>query len=1094
MKKFVAFFIFTLVISYHLNAQTIKAVIPDSGYQGTTFPVSIYGSGTQWLLSPYFQVFFDSVAHITTSDVTTINDTLITAKVAVTGKAELGWKWIILADSTHIYNKDSVLKILLSIPVVPTLKLPLNNSIGQPPTPTFLWDSNAYATSFRIQISTDSIFSTNLKYDTVVANTPLNLRPYILKSGTKYYWRVSAINSLGTSNWSTIWNFTVEAINIQVVLSTPANNSINLPPAFTFNWFKGVEQSLLKKDNFIKSILSNSKDGINGANSILNYWFEYGTDSTFATVLLRDSLLTDTIKTISGLNSLTKYYWRVKAKSEYGWGNFSASWNFTTAPPVPGAPTLVSPTNGSTGVGLLPVISWNSVQYAMTYRLQVSTDSNFVTTNLDSSGISGTQISVPSGKFVYNTKYYWRVNATNAGGTGNYSIVWNFRTQSDPLALTQTNFTSIMTPGYMASGTSTRLPVTFRATISGLVPNKTYRYYNQSALYTDLGTTALGAGILVLINTSTGTYTYSSTGNLTTTGQYESFVANSSGSYTGWFAFLNSGNARFTAGNYVMPSVVIGDSVGTILARYALNDSIKVLGYSASTGANNGTGIYGVSLGIPKSFVALYDNSTGTGKPLSMTYIENPGITLSSIIQFYTDSVYTRNGRWGTIVPNILSNGVRRVEQRSITDGSIMSFNSDEDGVWPSGVNTVNPAGGTTPIRLDIIDAPLLNAPVLVTPENGLLNVSLTPSFTWNTVGTANSYRIQVSSDSLFTTTSFDSAGISGVTVTIPSGKLTEHTKYYWRVNATNVSGTGSYSTIFNFTTVSSAPNAPTLSLPVNGAINLSLTPTMVWNNVTDAISYRIQVANDSVFSTIVLDSAGVTKDTMIVPAGKLVNNTKYYWHVNATNAGGTSLYSTIFNFTTIPAIPLAPTLVSPVNGATNLAPAIKFDWNSVPAATSYRIKVATDTSFITVVIDSTISEDSLALSGFLANGLYYWKVAAINNAGTGPYSSVWNFRINPVGINNYSSIIPKEFKLYGNFPNPFNPTTKIRFDIPQNSSVKILVYDMTGREIQQLVNRQLSAGAYEYEFDGSNFASGIYFYRMQVADYLSVKKMVLIK
>ena len=246
----------------------------------------------------------------------------------------------------------------------------------------------------------------------------------------------------------------------------------------------------------------------------------------------------------------------------------------------------------------------------------------------------------------------------------------------------------------------------------------------------------------------------------------------------------------------------------------------------------------------------------------------------------------------------------------------------------------------------------------------------------------------------------------------------------------------------------------------------------MTWGAVAGANTYRIQISIDSGFASTVIDSTIITGTTITVPAGKLNNNIKYYWHVNATNAGGTGPYSTGWNFTTIPAIPSAPTLVSPSNGATNLSPTILFDWNSVPTATSYRIRVASDSLFTSIVKDSSVNVDSLVISGFLANGLYYWKVVAINIAGTGLYSNVWHFQINPTGINIYTSIIPKEFKLYENYPNPFNPTTKIRFDIPKNSLVKILVYDMAGREIKQLVNKELTAGAYEYEFNGNNYAS----------------------
>jgi hypothetical protein len=103
------------------------------------------------------------------------------------------------------------------------------------------------------------------------------------------------------------------------------------------------------------------------------------------------------------------------------------------------------------------------------------------------------------------------------------------------------------------------------------------------------------------------------------------------------------------------------------------------------------------------------------------------------------------------------------------------------------------------------------------------------------------------------------------------------------------------------------------------------------------------------------------------------------------------------------------------------------------------------------------------------------------------------------VGIKNISSQVPENYSLEQNFPNPFNPVTKIRFEIPLvNEGIKgivsLKVFDITGREISTLVNEQLQPGVYEVEFNGSNLASGVYFYQLRAVDYMSVKKMLLIK
>lgn len=98
------------------------------------------------------------------------------------------------------------------------------------------------------------------------------------------------------------------------------------------------------------------------------------------------------------------------------------------------------------------------------------------------------------------------------------------------------------------------------------------------------------------------------------------------------------------------------------------------------------------------------------------------------------------------------------------------------------------------------------------------------------------------------------------------------------------------------------------------------------------------------------------------------------------------------------------------------------------------------------------------------------------------------------IGLNNLSSQVPSEFSLSQNYPNPFNPSTKISFSLPKSSIVKLVVYDITGKEIQALVNENLRAGVYEYEWNGIELPSGVYFYRLLTDNYAETKKMILVK
>ena len=99
-----------------------------------------------------------------------------------------------------------------------------------------------------------------------------------------------------------------------------------------------------------------------------------------------------------------------------------------------------------------------------------------------------------------------------------------------------------------------------------------------------------------------------------------------------------------------------------------------------------------------------------------------------------------------------------------------------------------------------------------------------------------------------------------------------------------------------------------------------------------------------------------------------------------------------------------------------------------------------------------------------------------------------------PVNIINYSSEIPDKYSLEQNYPNPFNPETKIKFSLPESGYVSLKVYDQSGRETASLISNELNTGVYEYSFNGSGLASGVYYYTLETKGFSETKKMILVK
>ena len=192
--------------------------------------------------------------------------------------------------------------------------------------------------------------------------------------------------------------------------------------------------------------------------------------------------------------------------------------------------------------------------------------------------------------------------------------------------------------------------------------------------------------------------------------------------------------------------------------------------------------------------------------------------------------------------------------------------------------------------------------------------------------------------------------------------------------------------------------------------------------------------------------------------------------------------------------VPTTPLLVSP--GVISNAPRRPtFVWRPALHATSYDLQVALDNQFQLVLVDTTVTDTSSTPSTILdATTIMYWRVCGIDSAGSGPYSAISHFTTGTaVGVKERETSL-REFALYQNYPNPFNPTTVISYQLAVNSFVTLRVYDILGRNVETLVEREQPAGVYQATFDGSRLESGTYICRLQAGSFSATRKLLVVK
>lgn len=300
-------------------------------------------------------------------------------------------------------------------------------------TPDFIWSEAADTDYYRLEVDNNSNFSSpeiSVEPLTTESYTVPSAPPLALQPNTLYYWRVTAVNPIGT-RVSTPASRTFTTPNVPpsaFSLSLPADGQVNVSRNPSFQWSLAVDAD--------------------------TYALTVDNDPGFGSPEITQSALIGTAYSWLGtpLDPNTTYYWKVTATNSVGTtASTPASRSFTTIGIVPGAFNLLSPSDGANIATRTPLLDWSDATFVDTYRVIVDDQQTLTTPVIDQAGLTATSYQVLPGVLLNNTRYYWQVQAINgAGSTNSTPAVATFAVilpvcQGDANGDGQINFTDIST-------------------------------------------------------------------------------------------------------------------------------------------------------------------------------------------------------------------------------------------------------------------------------------------------------------------------------------------------------------------------------------------------------------------------------------------------------------------------------------------------------------------------------------------------------------------------------------------------------------------------------------------------------------------------
>jgi len=388
---------------------------------------------------------------------------------------------------------------------------------------------------------------------------------------------------------------------------------------------------------------------------------------------------------------------------------------------------------------------------------------------------------------------------------------------------------------------------------------------------------------------------------------------------------------------------------------------------------------------------------------------------------------------------------------------------------------------------------------VLVYPDSGKQDVYRNDWFVWRPDSMALAFHLQISQSPLFTTI-VDSTTVGSVEYRNPKLALIAGSTYFWRVRGINMGGIGPFSSVWSFKVGTDFRPSPIVfcsswKLEFDSVfVGQRRDTIMTLRNVgDDTLKISSIVSSNALFSAKpsvgkVLPGQSLVDTITFSPSSNGVVSGIMLVHSNSATSPDTLKVSG--TGIGVPSAPRAVTISWSGNGVVirfsmpQESPrwdGLKIERASGPTAPFVEVGSAPRNSY--EFTDTTV----------VTTGPYRYRARAFNGAGHSAYSNDLFISVVTL-IQSAEGATPKCYVLRQNFPDPFNPSTDIVYELPRASFVSLKVFSSLGQLVATLVSENKQPGYYQVRWNASHFPSGIYFYRLQTGDFVETKKMLLVK